>query len=107
MACLNDFDYDVLLSHQTYAESEKFIRERYWETYYVEPGFTVLGLRLLGADHVPVAIEDNTDNIILPYTKPCMGTFVVRIKHAKEEIERLRKTYDRSLTLHQWKKTTE
>jgi hypothetical protein len=104
MGCLNDYDYDILLSHKTYKESEEFIRARYWETYYVEPGYTVLNLRILGADHVPIAVEDNTNNLILPYTKPCMGTFVVRIKNVPDEIARIRKEFDKTLTLKQWKK---
>lgn len=73
MACLNDYDYDILLSHQTYPESEKFILSKYWETYYVEPGYSVLGLRILGSDYVPIAVEDDTDNLILPYTKALHG----------------------------------
>lgn len=107
MACLNDYDYDILLSHKTYKESEEFIRSKYWETYYVEPGYTVLGLRILGDGYVPVAVEDNTDNLVLPYTKPCMGTFVVRILEVPDEVARIRKEYKKSLTLERWKKTTE
>ncbi len=104
MACLTDYDYDILLSHQTYKESEKFILSKYWETYYVEPGYTVLGLRILGDELVPVAVEDNTDNLIIPYTKPCMGTFVVRIKRVPEEVERIRKNYKKAATLKKWRK---
>ena len=103
MACLNDYKYDILLSHKTYSESEEFIRSKFWETYYFEPGFNVLGLRLLGETHVPVAVEDNTDDtLIFPYTKPCMGTFVIRIGGIPEEVTRVRSSYTRSLTLKHW-----
>jgi len=104
MACLNDYDYDILLSHTTYVMSEKFILAKYWETYYVEPGYKVLGLRILGTDYVPIAVEDNTNNLILPYTKPCMGTFVIRIKNVPEEVDRIRKNFERTITLKQWRK---
>jgi hypothetical protein len=107
MACLNDYDYDILLSHETYPVSEKFILSKYWETYYVEPGYSVLGLRILGSDYVPIAVEDNTDNLILPYTKPCMGTFVVRIKNVPAEVERIRKNFERTITLKQWRKNAD
>jgi hypothetical protein len=107
MGCLNDYDYDILLSHQTYAESEKFILARYWETYYVEPGYSVLSLRILGSDHVPIAVEDNTNNLIIPYTKPCMGTFVVRIKNVPDEVERIRKSFKKDITLKQWRKNVD
>ncbi|HMK47632.1 MAG TPA: DUF1894 domain-containing protein [Methanocella sp.] len=103
MTCLNDYNYDLLLSHCTLRESEEFIRSKYWETYYFEPGFTVLGLRTLGEGAVPVAIEDNTnDTIIFPYTKPCMGTFVIRIKGVPDEVNRVRSGYTKSLTLDRW-----
>jgi len=107
MACLNDYDYDILLSHTTYAMGEKFILAKYWETYYVEPGYTVLGLRILGSEYVPIAVEDNTNNLVLPYTKPCMGTFVVRIKNVPEEVDRIRKNFERTLTLKQWRKNAD
>lgn len=104
MACLQDFDYDILLSHVTYKMSEQFILSKYWETYYVRPGYNVLGLRILGDEYVPIAVEDNTNNLIMPYTKPCMGTFVVRIKNVPEEVERVRNNHERAITLKQWRK---
>ena len=104
MACLNDYDHDILLSHTTYKVGEQFILDKYWETYYVEPGYSVLGLRILGSDYVPIAVEDDTNNLIVPYTKPCMGTFVVRIKNVPEEVDRIRKNHERTLTLKQWRK---
>lgn len=108
MACLNDYNYDILLAHETYKESEKFIRAnpKFWETYYVEPGYSVLGLRILGDKFVPVAVEEGTNNLILPYTKPCMGTFVVRIINVPDEVERIRKNFKRDLTLERWRQTT-
>jgi hypothetical protein len=103
MTCLNDYEYTVLLQHITYGQAEAFIRERYWETYYFEPGFRVLDLRLLGETAVPVAIEDKTDDVLVfPYTKPCMGTFVLRFPNVPEEVKRVRSSYSKSLTLKQW-----
>ena len=107
MTCLQDYDHDILLSHQTYKVSEQFILSKYWETYYVEPGYSVLGLRILGSDYVPIAVEDDTNNLIIPYTKPCMGTFVVRIKNVPEEVERIRKSFERTITLKQWRKNVD
>lgn len=103
MACLNDYNYEILLSHNNFAQSETFIRSKFWETYYFEPGFTILGLRLLGDGAVPVAVEDNTeDTLVFPYTKPCMGTFVIKIKGIPDEVKRVRTGYTKSLTLKQW-----
>lgn len=64
----------------------------------------VLGLRILGDEYVPIAVEDNTNNLIIPYTKPCMGTFVVRIKNVPEEVKRIRRSYEKTITLKQWRK---
>jgi hypothetical protein len=103
MPCLNDYDYEVLLQHITYEQAEQFIREKYWETYYFEPGFRVLDLRLLGDVAVPIAIDEKTqDALIFPYTKPCMGTFVLRFPGVPDEVKRIRSSYSKSLTLKQW-----
>lgn len=103
MACLNDYDYEILLSHCSLRQGEEFIRSKYWETYYFETGFSVLGLRTLGEGAIPVAIEDNRDDtIIFTYTKPCMGTFVIRIPGVPDEVKRIRTGYTKSLTLERW-----
>ncbi|MGA9138761.1 MAG: DUF1894 domain-containing protein [Methanocella sp.] len=100
MPCLNDYDYEVLLQHITYAQAEDFIREKYWEVYYFEPGYRVLGLRLLGDTAVPVAVEaESDDTLVFPYTKPCMGTFVLRFGGVADEVKRIRSSYSKSLTL--------
>jgi hypothetical protein len=100
MPCLNDYDYEVLLQHITYGQAEDFIREKYWEVYYFEPGYRVLGLRLLGDTAVPVAVESNSDDtLVFPYTKPCMGTFVLRFGGVPDEVKRIRSSYSKSLTL--------
>ena len=106
MTCLNDYDYEVLLQHITYDKADAFIREKYWETYYFEPGYRVLGLRLLGESAVPVAVEDDT-TLVFPYTKPCMGTFVLRFGDVPDEVKRVRSSYSKSLTLKRWTGTGE
>ncbi len=107
MPCLNDYDYEVLLQHITYAQAEEFIRGKYWEIYYFEPGYRVLGLRLLGDTAVPVAVEsDSDDTLVFPYTKPCMGTFVLRFAGVPEEVQRIRSSYSKSLTLKRWTDTS-
>jgi hypothetical protein len=107
MACLNDYDFDILLSHKNFKESEEFIRSNFWETYYVDPGYTVLGLRIVGYEYIPIAVEDNTNNLILPYTKPCMGTFVVRIKNVPDEVQKIRSSFKKELTLEQYRKSND
>jgi hypothetical protein len=103
MTCLNDLDYEVLLQHITYEQADEFIREKFWETYYFEPGFRVLGLRVLGDTSVPVAIDHQTDDaVIFPYTKPCMGTFVLRFPGVPDEVKRIRSSYSKALTLKRW-----
>jgi hypothetical protein len=107
MPCLNDYDYEVLLQHITYGQAEQFIREKYWEIYYFEPGYRVLGLRVLGDTAVPVAVEGNSDDtLVFPYTKPCMGTFVLRFAGVPEEVQRIRSSYSKSLTLKRWTDTS-
>jgi hypothetical protein len=38
----------------------------------------------------PISIGVDGDDVIFPYTKPCYGTFLLRIR-GEEEIESLRK----------------
>jgi len=101
MPCLNEYDYEVLQQHVTYDQADEFIRQKYWETYYFEPGFRVLDLKVLGDIAVPIAVEDD-DTLVFPYTKPCMGTFVLRFPGVADEVKRIRSSYSKALTLKQW-----
>ncbi|MCD1296186.1 hypothetical protein CUJ83_14380 [Methanocella sp. CWC-04] len=99
MACINDFNFDVLLPQTSMSEGDDYIRSRYKEIYYVEPGYPILDLKILGKERVPVAIEENDKNLVIIYTKPCFGSSVLRIYDVPEEIKRIRSKYKDCLNI--------
>src|SRR3972149_10961090 len=65
----------------------KAIKKNFKEIYYERQGYRIFNTYLIGINPIPVAVDN--DYIIMPYVKPCHGSFVLRIK-GKAEVERLR-----------------
>jgi hypothetical protein len=82
MGCVEDLGYDVLKSGVSFSESRIFIEKHCSEVFYVNPGFRIFEKCLIGVP--PIAIGLDGDVVILPYTKPCYGTFILRVKSAEE-----------------------
>ncbi|KAF5092020.1 DUF1894 domain-containing protein [Methanospirillum sp. J.3.6.1-F.2.7.3] len=87
MGCLESLPYEVLLSKISFKESREFL-SRYQEKYDIEPGYRMFDLNIIGVPPIRVAVDGNA--LIFPFTKPCHGTFLIRVPEATEEIERLR-----------------
>jgi len=90
MACLREYDFEILLKNTTLQECESFIVDNTEDTYLVPGGYKVKGITLLGTTS-PVGFSGN--DIIFRYTKCCLGFFVLRLKNEAEEIKRLREQY--------------
>ncbi|MDI6867480.1 DUF1894 domain-containing protein [Methanoculleus sp.] len=78
---------EILLSQSSFKEAREFIRKNIKEYYEVEPGYRILDVHIIGVPPLYVGIEG--DQLVFPYTKPCHGTFVVKIPGG-DEIARLR-----------------
>jgi len=87
MGCVESMNYEILLRDATFKESRDFIKEHYPEYIDVEPGFKVFDVHVIGLP--PIAIGLESDFVIFPYTKPCHGTFLLRVEDT-EEAARLR-----------------
>ncbi|MCZ7356561.1 MAG: DUF1894 domain-containing protein [Candidatus Methanoperedens sp.] len=87
MGCVDELEYEVLLASSTIAECADYIKKNFKEIYYVHQGYKIFNTYLIGSNPIPVAVDD--DHVIMPYVKPCQGSFVLRIK-GKDEVERLR-----------------
>ncbi len=87
MGCLESLPYEVLLARVSFKEAREFLA-RYPEKYDVEPGYRIFDIRIIGVPPIRIAIDG--DAVLFPFTKPCHGTFLVRVQGAAEEIERLR-----------------
>jgi hypothetical protein len=88
MGCIDEMNYEILLSNSGFKECADFIQKNFKEIFYVPPGFKIFDNYLVGLPPIPLAVD--AGDIILPYVKPCHGSFVLRIPGG-EEVERLRK----------------
>jgi hypothetical protein len=88
MGCIDEMNYEILLPNSSFKECAEYIKKNFKEIYYVEAGFKIFDNYLIGVPPIPIAVDG--DFIIMPYVKPCHGSFVLRIP-GKEEAERMRK----------------
>jgi hypothetical protein len=86
MSCIENLPHEVLNSYISIKESRDIIEREYPIVYHINPGFKILGNSLIGTP--PIAIGVDGDCIIFPYTKPCHGTFLLKVNSA-EEVARL------------------
>lgn len=87
MGCLESLPYEVLLSKISFKEARDFLA-RYPEKYDIEPGYKMFEIRIIGVPPIRVAVDGDT--LLFPFTKPCHGTFLIRVPEAAEEIAKLR-----------------
>ncbi|WP_423793256.1 DUF1894 domain-containing protein [Methanocaldococcus indicus] len=89
MACIDKLNYEILYKGG-FKDCAEYIRKNFKNIVEKKAGDEIIeGIFLIGISPIPVAYEDNY--IIFPYTKPCYGTFVLKInldelnKNIKEE----------------------
>ncbi|NLD57513.1 MAG: DUF1894 domain-containing protein [Methanomicrobiales archaeon] len=87
MGCVESMNYEIVIRGATFKESREYVREHFRENFDVQPGFKVFDVHLIGIP--PIAIGLDGDFVIFPYTKPCHGTFLLRVED-KDEAARLR-----------------
>ena len=77
MGCIEAMKYEILLQHCSFREAAEYIRKYADECYEVPPGFKIYDLYIIGVPPILLGIKEK--DIILPYTKPCHGTFLLKI----------------------------
>lgn len=87
MGCLEAMKPEIILSQASFKEAREYIKKNVREFYEVEPGYKIHDVHIIGVPPLYVGIEG--EDLIFPYTKPCHGTFVVKVP-GSEEIARLR-----------------
>ena len=87
MGCIEELKYEVLLSRVTFKECREYIKDHYREQYTVKPGYKIFDSYIIGVP--PILIGVDNSHVVFPYTKPCHGTFLLRIE-GPQEIARLR-----------------
>lgn len=79
--------YEILLSRCSFKEAREYIKKNFGDVVEVPPGYGIFNVHLIGVPPLLVGIDG--DKVVFPYTKPCHGTFVMKIE-GKEEIAKLR-----------------
>lgn len=87
MGCIEDLKYETILSSATFRECRTYVETNFREFYLVELGYRIFEEYIIGVP--PIAIGIDGASVIFPYTKPCHGTFLLKIE-GPEEIDRLR-----------------
>jgi hypothetical protein len=80
--------YEIILRDASFRECREYIRANYTEYVDVEPGFKIFDKHIIGIP--PISIGFEGDVIIFPFTKPCYGTFLMKVED-HDEAERIRK----------------
>jgi len=88
MGCIESLPYEVILRGGSFKECRDYIRKHFRETVEVQPGFKIFDTHIIGVPPISVALDG--DFVIFPFTKPCHGTFLLRVED-KAEADRLRK----------------
>lgn len=87
MGCIDEMNYEILLSKTGFKECAQYIDEHFKEVHHIPAGYRIFDSYLIGVPPIPIAVEN--DDVIIIYIKPCHGSFVLRI-NSKEEVEKLR-----------------
>ncbi len=77
MSCIDSYNYEIL--HKgSFKECAQYIKDNYKNIRNLDAGEEVIeGVLLIGKPPIPVAYEE--DYVVFPYTKPCYGSFVLKI----------------------------
>ena len=82
MGCIEKLNYEVIDKHISFKEAAEYISKNCAEIYEVKPGFKLFDKAIIGIP--PIRIGINGDVITFPFTKPCYGTFLLRVSDAEE-----------------------
>lgn len=88
MGCIESLSYEVVLQGASFKECREYVRANCKENRTVEPGFKIFEKPIIGIPPISVGLDGNT--ITFPFTKPCYGTFLLRVDD-KEEADRIRR----------------
>ncbi|HUU75141.1 MAG TPA: DUF1894 domain-containing protein [Methanoregulaceae archaeon] len=75
-------NYEVLLRNASFKECRDYVRSNSPEYVDVMPGYKIFERYLIGVPPISIGLQD--DIIIFPYTKPCYGTFLLKVEDMEE-----------------------
>lgn len=90
MGCIENLKYEMLLPlGASFKECREYVEKNFAEVWYVDPGYKLFDEYIIGLP--PIALGLDSEKIVFPYTKPCHGTYLLRIEDDDEAV-RVRKT---------------
>lgn len=84
-------DYEIHASNAGFKDCAMIIRYKADEIVKVNPGDSILGVRVIGIPPIPIGINQEKGTVLFPYTKPCHGSSVIELPISNEEIDNIRK----------------
>jgi hypothetical protein len=82
MGCIEKLKYEVIDKHISFKEAADYIGKNCAEVYEVKPGFKLFDKAMIGIPPVRIGIDG--DIVTFPFTKPCYGTFLLRVSDPAE-----------------------
>lgn len=82
MGCIEKLNYEVIDKNISFKEGASYIDKHCAEVYEVKPGFKIFDKAMIGIP--PIRIGLDGDVVTFPFTKPCYGTFLLRVSDAVE-----------------------
>jgi hypothetical protein len=89
MTCIEDLPYEILISNASFKECREYIEQQCPVVYHINPGFKLFKTAIIGTPPVAIGIDDG--DIVFPFTKPCHGTFLLKVTDP-DEVDRLYRT---------------
>ncbi|ADP77060.1 conserved hypothetical protein [Methanothermus fervidus DSM 2088] len=88
---LREVEHEIHLRNAKFKDCAEFIKKKAAKVLCVNPGEKILGTRLIGIPPIPIGIDEKNKRIMIPYTKPCYGTFVIELPVDRKELENIKK----------------
>jgi hypothetical protein len=82
MGCIEQLKYEVIQKYTSFKEGAAYISKNCAEIYEVQPGFKLFDKAIIGIPPIRIGIDG--DVVTFPFTKPCYGTFLLRVSDAEE-----------------------
>ena len=83
MGCIENLKYEMLLPlGASFKECREYVEKNFSEVWYVDPGYKLFDEYIIGLP--PIALGLDSGKIVFPYTKPCHGTYLLRIEDDDE-----------------------
>ncbi len=82
MGCIEKLKYEVIDKYISFKEAADYIGKNCAEVYEVKPGYKIFDKAMIGIPPVRIGIDG--DVVTFPFTKPCYGTFLLRVSDPVE-----------------------